>query len=192
MTPRLLETERAGGFFTWFALKPNGAPEPAEAGHVWQEFRPSSPNYSRLVALAVLTDETGRIIDARLGVDRGFLEHQQESASARDIAKSFLYWALPEQDHADVATLLANIADLTAGGAAVIMRGSRTPPPPDTRGGYAVFLGQDAKITLRAGTLRLVLTNFAGALPAGGIHRDGAVTSQSSPRWLRLDVRDLG
>ena len=85
---------------------PSGEPERADAGSTWREFRPSSPNYARLVALAVLTDEAGRILAASLGVDRSFLDDRQQSASARDIAKSFLYWALPEQDQADVVAAL--------------------------------------------------------------------------------------
>jgi hypothetical protein len=190
--PRVLDAERAGHFFSWFSLTPSGAPESADAGRAWQEFRPSNPVFARLVALAVLTDRAGCIVEASLGLDRTFLDGRQQSASARDIAKSFLYWALPEDEQAHVAAFLANVADLTAGGATVIMRGPRTPPPADRSGGYEVFLGRGGRITLRAGAVNIGLTNFDGALPAGGIQREGTLAPDGGPRWLRIDVRGLG
>jgi hypothetical protein len=107
----------------------------AAGAQTWQSFRSSGPSFHSLVEVDVLTDQDGTIRAARIGLDRSFINDPGSGVFARDIAKSFLGWSVRDPSP-QIASLIANLADLSGAGATVIMRGSATPPPPDKTGLY--------------------------------------------------------
>src|SRR6266508_1479942 len=171
-----LANERKGEFFSWLHLEPRHAPAPGDDGRTWHYFHPEGSNFQHLVRLDVLTagDE---IVAARLSLDRDFVEDRRNSPFARDIVKSFLAWSLRHESGRGAAEpLIANIASFGASGATVLMRSDATPPPPDTTGGYAAYLGRREEATLSFTRTRLTLRNAA------------LTNGSSGHRWLTIDV----
>jgi hypothetical protein len=187
-----LASAQKSDFFGFFNLAASGAPVAAGPDAVWHSFRPTGSAFHALVEVDVLTDRQGNIVESLLGIDRAFVDNRANGVFARDLAKSFLTWAVPAPPPAPIAVLIANIADPTQSGARVIMReGAVTTPSPDTTGGYAVFLGKADRTVLKEAGFTLELANFAGAFPAERIYAPvwHTAAAQSGPRWLRLDVR---
>jgi hypothetical protein len=185
--PRTLVAERKTHFFVWFHLEPADAP--VTAGRpTWHSFRPSGPAFHPLVALDVGVDADSAIREARLGLDRAFIDGR-EDAFARDIAASFLRWALDAGAVERAGPLIASIADLSAANAPVVAAAMPPDPPADPTGAYAVFLGLRDAAALALGTAELRLAHFAGPLPPGSIFDAAArVPAGPGPAWLRIDV----
>jgi hypothetical protein len=164
--------ERESGFFLWFQLEPSDEPDlPASAGNR-RSFRPSGDKFRPLVRLDVRVDDRERMIEAQLNIDRRFIEGR-DSPFARDIASSFLAWALKNETGAEKEALIANIGNMR--GERVIMRSDAVPPmpPADATGAAAVYGGRDEPARTVIGHALVVLSNKA--------EPDG-------PRWLGLRV----
>jgi hypothetical protein len=163
-------------FFRWFALERYEPPQALAGGHTWHGFRPSGEKFNALVTVNLETDAESRIIDAKLCLDRAFIEHPKDGAFARDIAASFLRWALSQDRQEAAGGFLAELGDLGPN----VIRLSRTPPaPPGSPGAlYRVFLGKDkdAEQTLPGALLRL--TNLQA--------RDGPRDPQHDWIWIRV------
>jgi hypothetical protein len=186
---RTLAAERDGHFFRWFHLEPTQAP--AAAGPLtWHCFRPSGEAFAALVELDVGTLGDGTIVASSLGLARSFIDGGQ-SPFARDIARSYLGWALEDPGREAAAALIANIGNLTGGGVTVLMRDPPAPAPKDGTGGYAVFAGSAAGVTIELAGTTLRIANRDGALPAASVYAAaGAAVSPvpGRPAWLRIDV----
>jgi hypothetical protein len=188
--PLNLQSELKSDFFTFFHLEPAGDPIAIAGGQTWHSFRPSGPAFHALVEVDVLTDSGGTIAAASLGIARSFIKDARNGVFARDIAKSFLAWAI-RNPPPPVGNLIANLADLSGSGGTVIMRGSAPQPPPDSTGLYAVYLGDSAGATVTDNGVTLTFRNFSGALPAERIFDadPAAGAAGGGPGWLRIDVR---
>jgi hypothetical protein len=187
-----LQSELQSDFFSFFHLAPAGDPIAVAGGQAWHSFRPSGPAFHALVEVDVLTGSTGTIAAASLGIARSFINDARNGVFARDIAKSFLAWAI-RSPSPQIGNLIANVADFARSGTPVIMRGSvPAPPPPDTTGLFDVYLGNAAGATITDGGITLTFTNFAGVLPAARIFDAAAAPAAAGDEaagWLRIDVR---
>lgn len=187
-----LPTEMKSNFFQFFNLEASCPVVPGENGTRWQCFRPSGTSFHALVELDVQTDARGGIIASQLGIDRGFIDSPRNGAFARDIAKSYLGWAIPAAP-GDIAILASNIGDMTQAGGQVIMRqDAAASVPPDTTGGYAVYLGKTENVALKGPGFTLDLANVVGALPAEHIFTPPTAGADPTNRWLRIGVRLAG
>lgn len=152
----------ATDFFTWFHLQPDEAPRDIGAGHVWHSYRPSGSNFHNLATLNLETDLLQQIDQATLCLDRAFIEHAKDGASARDIAKRFLDWVLPEADRALVASLIDEIGDMQSCTAPVIRYADA--PIPDLSHfpspGYRTFLGYQGDFDQDLATTHLRFVNL--------------------------------
>lgn len=173
-------------FFSWFHLEPAGSAHGVEGG-LWHAFRPSGPAFHEKVCIEIRTDQHGVITESLLGLDRAFIEGR-EGAFARDVAKSYLLWALPAPAAAEAAPLIANLSDLRNAGP-VLMRGPSQPPPPDTSGLYAIFLGEHALGETRLAGMRTGMTNVPGPMPAANLFRAPAESVPVPWGWLKISVR---
>jgi hypothetical protein len=193
---RTLDQERKGHFFSWFHLDPAGDPAPASSGRTWHCFRPDGEAFRAFVELDVLIDQSGRILESRLGLDRAFADHPRNGVFARDLAKSYLQWGLTGPLGAQARTLIDNIANPAAAGVPVLMRASAVPPAPgeDTTGGYLVYLGRRTTAEAILGNSKLTITNLPGSFPdrqifaAADAPRPEAHSSAQRPSWLRLNI----
>lgn len=185
--PLNLQTEQGSDFFTFFNLEPVGAPISAGGSQAWHSFRPSGAVFRKLVELDVLTAANGTIVAAYLGLDRSFIDNPGNGIFARDIAKSFLTWAVGKPSP-QIGNLIANLADPAAAGTVVIMSGpAPAPPPSDTTGGYGVYLGREQRASFADGGVTFAFTNFPGTLPTERAFE--AAAGQTGSGWLRIDVR---
>ncbi len=170
-----LSDERKSDFFSWFNLEPDGEPTSSAPGMTCQSFRPSGPAFRPLVRLDVLLDGQENAVEAQLWIDRSFVDGSN-ALFARDIAASFLRWALQESPDGATGVLIANIADMQAPAQNVILRADAVPPrpAPDRTGGYAVYLGRAESVAIPVGEATLSLQN---------------VQAGDHTRWLKLSVR---
>lgn len=194
VVPLNLKTEQGSEFFTWFHLAPVGTPTGVGSG-AWHGFRPTGSAFQALVEVDVLSEADGKIDAAFLGLGRAFIDSPSNGVFARDISKSFLAWTVREPSP-QVANLIANLADLSSAGTTILMHGpAPQPPPPDTTGGYGVYLGRDQHASFADNGVTLAFTNFPGALPSERVFEptggQGATPAGGSG-WLRIDVRFAG
>jgi hypothetical protein len=168
-----LDEERKGEFFAWFNLEERSAPLPRHEGDMQYFFHPAGDAFQQFVKLDLTVARDGDIVGAELAIDRDFVEDARNSPFARDIAKSFLTWALRHEPSGRARPLVDNIASLANSSVPVIMRADAPPPcpPVDDTGGYAVYLGQRAAAEIALERLRLGLRNRA-----------------NGRRWLILDA----
>jgi hypothetical protein len=103
------------------------------------------------------------IVAAQLALDRDFVEDARDGPFARDIAKSFLLWALRHEPGPAARPLIANIANPAAAGTPVIAHTGTMPGPPsaDSSGGSDVFLGQRLAAKLALAGASVALRNTA-------------------------------
>jgi hypothetical protein len=59
-------------------------PRELAGGATWHGFRPEGERFRELVTVNLETDRDGCIADAKLCLDRAFIEHAKEGALARD------------------------------------------------------------------------------------------------------------
>jgi hypothetical protein len=196
---RTLAAERKEHFFSWFHFDPLGDPAPASSGRAWHCFRPNGEAFRAVVELDVLVDASGRILETRLGLDRAFVDHSRNRLFARDLAKSYLEWGLADPAGPQASTLIANIGNLVAAGAPLLIHAKAVPPTPDedTTGGYLVYLGKRTSAEAILGNSKLTITNLRGPFPDRQIFaapnrpdepRPNALLDAQRPSWLRLDI----
>ncbi len=148
--------ERESHFFRWFSLEPTDEPEWHLHGDGRRTFRPSGPAFHALVRLDLLVSPDDEVMAAELHLDRRFVEDARNAPFARDIAKSFLSWAI---DGAEATPLVANIADFRASPVPPLSR-SRGPAPAKPAGaGYAVYLGNEPSATELINGMQVALAN---------------------------------
>jgi hypothetical protein len=190
--PLNLRTEQGSDFFTFFHLTEVGSPTALDTAHAWHSFRPSGQAFHDLVELDVLVGSDGTISAAFLGLDRSFIDDSRDGVFARDIAKSFLIWAI-RKPSPQINSLINNLGDLSGGsGTLIVMRGpAPARPPPDTTGGYGVYLGRDQRVSFTDTGATLAFTNFPGKLPREGMFLfvPGQIPTTPDAGWLRIDVR---
>jgi hypothetical protein len=157
---RLSDAQRSS-FFSWFCLTAVAADEASpdraiDPAHQWERFRPSGPRFHRLVELALGLDESGCIAAANLAIDRSFIERPAVRPFARDIAKSFLYWALPTEAAAVLQDEIALIGAFADGESVVIghpdaLRSRLLNRFARARSEAEVFMGRRSKSARRVG-----------------------------------------
>jgi len=193
---RKLADERRGHFFSWFHFDPVGDPAPTGSARPWHCFRPSGEAFHAFVELDVLIDQSGRILESCLGLDRAFVEHPRNGAFARDLTKSYLQWGLDKPADPPARALIENIAQPAAGGVPVLMHARAMPPAPgeDATGGYLVYLGKGTSAEVIVGDWKLTMTNMPGPFPDRRIFAALDRADEAPPdtrsrvhRWLRLD-----
>ncbi|HLH12850.1 MAG TPA: hypothetical protein VKV77_13365 [Methylovirgula sp.] len=186
--PLNLAAEQRSEFFTWFHLVPMEPAATAEGAQAWHRFRPSGPAFHGLAELDILAAADGTIRAASLGLDRSFIDDRRNGVFARDIAKSFLAWAL-RNPSPQISALIANLDDLSGG--LVIMRGPPpAPPPPDRTGGYNVYLGKAENVSFEEDGVTIDFANLPGPLPSGPLFAPSPSSeNRSSGRWLKIDLR---
>ena len=195
---------QASSFFSWFHLTAvdDGAPsdDPAQeiAGRTWHRFRPSGPSFQPLVELAVAVGGDERISAACLGIDRAFIANARIRPFARDIAKSFLNWILPEEACIALAAEIDAISQFCDGESVVI---TRSATPAATLKGQArsgsgdmadVFIGNSARAEQSIGPTRILFENLIEPLPHGVSSSGGdalrAVPDGAQDAWLRIAI----
>jgi len=163
-------------FFRWFHLERSEPLQVLADGNTWHGFRPSGAKFQALVTVNLETDAADRIIDAKLCLDRAFIEHPKDGAFARDITASFLRWALSEAQQGAIADFLNELGDL---GPNVIRLARTAMPPPRSPGPlHRVFLGRDKAAELALPGALLRLTNLQA--------RDGPRDPQHDWIWIRV------
>jgi hypothetical protein len=165
-------------FFRWFHLVRY---EPARAladGTTWHGFRPEGETFRALVTVNLETDRAGCIADAKLCLDRAFIEHPKDGAFARDITASFLRWALTEAAQKEIGGFLLELGDL--GPNVIRFKGAPAPVPMagTPSGLHRVYLGQEKDAALELGDVALRLTNLQA--------RDGPRDPGHDWIWIRV------
>ena len=144
-------------FFRWFHLARYEPPRALADGATWHGFRPAGEKFSALVTVNLETDAAAHVADATLCLDRAFVEDRSEGAFARDLAASFLRWAVPPDEQPLLADLLAELGDL---GPNVIRLGDvpAMALPSEPTPLYRTYLGRlkEAELALPGKVLRLV------------------------------------
>lgn len=95
-------------FFRWFSFIETGTAKD-EKGNTVVSFRPAGEKFRRLVKLDAVVGEQDRIVALRLSLAKSFVDDNRDGIFARDIAKSFLRFAIPEPDAGSVAPLADEI-----------------------------------------------------------------------------------
>jgi hypothetical protein len=176
MLGRPLNAATSDEFFRWFHWERYEPPSKLADGNVWNGFRPQGEKFRALTTLNIETDPVDLIVDVTLCLDRAFIEHPKDSAFARDLAASFLRWALSETEQEAVAGFLRELGNF---GPNVIRLGNAAPPPTaDPSPPYAVFLGRDKDCDIDFSDRRLRLVNLQA--------RDGPRDPRHDWIWLRL------
>jgi hypothetical protein len=162
-------------FFRWFKLERYEPVQALADGRAWHGFRPAGDKFRPLVTVNLETDVAERIIDAKLCLDRAFVEHAKDGAFARDITASFLRWVLSPDQQAAVAGFLGALGDL--GSNVIRLAGAQVPMPPGDPALYRTYLGRekDAEQALPGALLRV--TNLQA--------RDGPRDPRHDWVWIR-------
>jgi hypothetical protein len=164
-------------FFRWFHLERHEPRQALADGRTWHGFQPSGAKFQTLATVNLETDAADCIIDAKLCLDRAFVEHPKDGAFARDITTSFLRWALSPDQQAVLAGFLGELGDL--GPNVIRLARAPAPLPPENPGAlYRVYLGRDkdAEQALPGAVLRL--TNLQA--------REGPRDPRHDWIWIRL------
>jgi hypothetical protein len=164
-------------FFHWLHLVRYEAPRGLADGATLHGFRPEGERLRALVTVNLETDRTDAITDAKLCLDRAFIEHPKDGRFARDITASFLRWVLPEAARQEVAGFLLELGDL--GPNVVRFKGAPMPVPAAGPSAlYRVFLGRDKDAAADLADTSLRLTNLHA--------RDGPRDPQHDWIWIRV------
>jgi hypothetical protein len=164
-------------FFRWFHLTRYEAPRDLADGATWHGFRPEGAKFRELVTVNLETDRTGCIADAKLCLDRAFVEHAKDAPFARDITASFLRWILPEAAQREVGGFLQELGDLGPN----VIRFKGAPAPVAAAAPSAlqrVYLGRDKDAAIEIGDIALRLTNLQA--------RDAPRDPQHDWIWIRV------
>jgi len=137
-----LEQAKQKDFFTFFKLKETGAALALEKTSVIS-FKPEGAQFRELVSVYVTLDTDSRIVAIDLVLARAFVDHKTNGIFARDIAKSLLRSAVPEEDLAAINDL-ANEIEYPPSSSGQTVLTVRPPPnlPARETAGYLVYLGK--------------------------------------------------
>lgn|SRR5215510_5243809 len=154
-----LEEAEQTDFFKFFNLKETGAYLASEKNLV-VGFAPDSPTFRELVSVHVTLDTTKTIVGIDLILSRSFIDHKTNGIFARDIAKSLLRSAVPQEDQKAISDLANEIEFPAEGPGQSIIRVSPPPKLPDkTTAGYLVYMGKSTLFELAMTTWKLRLEN---------------------------------
>lgn len=164
-------------FFRWFHLVRYEAARVLADGATWHGFRPEGAAFRDRVTVNLETDRAEGIVDAKLCLDRAFVEHPKDGAFARDITAGFLRWVLASEDQERIDGFLKELGDLGPN----VIRFTGAPiavPPASPSALYRVYLGRDkdAETTLSGKALRL--TNLQA--------REGPRDPRHDWIWIRV------
>jgi hypothetical protein len=165
-------------FFRWFHLVRYEAPRDLADGATWHGFRPEGEKFRDLVTVNLETDRAACIADAKLCLDRAFIEHVKDAPFARDITTSFLRWALPEPAQREAGGFLRELGDL--GPNVIRFKGAPAPvaAPAEPSALYRTYLGREKDAEANLGDVALRLTNLQA--------RDGPRDPQHDWIWIRV------
>jgi hypothetical protein len=163
-------------FFRWFHLVRYEAPRELADGATWHGFRPDGERFRELVTVNLETDRAGCIADAKLCLDRAFIEHPMDGPFARDITASFLRWVLPEAAQKEAGGFLQELGDLGPN----VIRFKGVPEvalaaEPSVL--HRVYLGRDKDAAVDLGNVALRLSNLQA--------RDGPRDPRHDWIWIR-------
>lgn len=137
-----IEDAKRTDFFTFFHLEATGAVFATEQNHVIG-FKPEGEQFRELVSVHVTFDTDKRIVAIDMVLVRSFVDHNTKGVFARDIAKSLLRSAIPQEDEGAIADLVNEIEFPPAGSGQSVIT-ARPPPklPARQTPGYLVYLGK--------------------------------------------------
>jgi hypothetical protein len=153
-----LEEAKQTDFFRFFALVEDGARAAAPGGLTVASFRPRGGQFRQLVEVSLTLDGAGVVRAAELALARSFIDDPAKAVFARDVAKSFLRFAVPREDEAAVGDLANEIEFPKELEGYDIARAAPDPKlPAHPTAGYLVYLGKRPlyRRALSKGTLRL-------------------------------------
>lgn len=160
-----LASALTSSFFLRFELSEYEPPKAIGNGRNWHGFHLGESRFQSLVTLNLETNAAGFIDCLTLCLDRAILSQPTDRSFARDIAESFLTWALPVDDRLSVAELVAEIGDISRYGSIVSPHAeiSRSDLPHFPSPGYRVFLGYESEFEqeLAGSRLRIVNLNWS-------------------------------
>jgi hypothetical protein len=164
-------------FFRWFHLMRYEAPRDLADGATWHGFRPDGERFRDLVTVNLETDRDACIADAKLCLDRAFIEHPKDGRFAQDIAASFLRWILPEAAQKEIGGFLQELGDF--GPNVIRFKGAPAPvPPAQPTALQRVYRGQDKDAAVELPGLALRLTNLQA--------REGPRDPRHDWIWIRV------
>jgi hypothetical protein len=163
-------------FFRWFHLVRYEAPRTLADGTTWHGFRPEGEKFRDLVTVNLETDRAACIADAKLCLDRAFIEHPKDGPFARDISAGFLRWVLPETAQREIGGFLQELGDL--GPNVIRLKGVSAPAVAmEPSRLHRVYLGRDKDAAMDLADIALRLTNLQA--------RDGPRDPQHDWIWIR-------
>jgi len=179
MLGRKLKDSIDHDFFRWFHLARYEPPRELADGATWHGFRPEGEKFRDLVTVNLEADSGGRIADAKLCLDRAFIEHPTDGAFARDITVSYLRWILPEAARNGLGGFLQELGDLGPN----VIRFKAAPAPAPIAAAppsalHRVYLGHDKDAAVDLAGLSLRLTNLQA--------RDGPRDPRHDWIWIRV------
>jgi hypothetical protein len=165
-------------FFRWFHLVRYEAARELADGATWHGFRPDEEMFREFVTVNLETDRAGCIADAKLCLDRAFIEHPKEGPFAREITASFLRWVLPETAQKEAGGFLQEL-----GPNVIRFKGALAPAmsAPEPSALQRVYLGRDKDAAMDLGDVALRLTNLQA--------RDGPRDPRHDWIWIRVARR---
>jgi hypothetical protein len=146
-------------FFRWFHLGVAGG-EQDGGGRTRVDFRPTGNSFHGLVVVSTWLGANEQVQCLRMTLERRFIDDPRQGMFARDIAKSLLRVASPQDAPSELGDLINEIEFDWAGVSVPIIsavgRPRPTLPQPPTRG-YLVYLGQSPghEVTWISGSVRL-------------------------------------
>jgi hypothetical protein len=165
-------------FFRWFDLVRYEEPRGLAGGATWHGFRPRGEKFREHVTVNLESDRADRIAEAKLCLDRAFVEHPKDGAFARDISASFLRWISPGAAQSEICSFLQELGDL---GPNVIRLKAAPRPPVSSSPLYRVYIGLDKDAAVDLAGLSLRLTNLQA--------RAGPRDPQHDWIWIRVGHR---
>ena len=168
-----LEEAQVSEFFRWFHLEQVETHRNAQGADI-RLFRPQGEKFRPLAAVELTLGARNRISGMRLLLARSFIADPQNSSFARDIAKSFILFAVPRADAPALKDLVDEIQFRDLKGT-VLMRGEPPKLPSEPSPAYRAFAGEQPEARLALPGAEITFRN-------GGNGRDGELAIAVAPR----------